>query len=377
GKKAYMMVLRKYKGKASNLTIPAYAVVDGHEYHVIMYGSVFGSNNTLKSVDLSKMGTAGHTNDGGYLKALFVNCSKLERADISNLHITNASGMFSGCRNLQFIYSEGIATSNACNASAMFNGCSSLKSIDVSSFNNASFSEMTGMFGGCMSLTSIDISTWNIYEDADMSSMFEDCVSLKTAVLNSTSDNGKSNTSYMFKNCTKLEKVIIKQRFRMSGCQYMFSGCLSLRSIDLTGLILCYGSCSDFFNGCEKLVEIMTPKEKAEYNASRIELPHPFWYPDEWVPPSGSPQNYYYLNGCPLGVTIKRKETVIVGKKGDVTGDGDVGMGDVVKVARAVNGSLTLTDEEIELADVTGDREVGMGDVVKIARFVSGSIDSL
>ncbi len=63
--------------------------------------------------------------------------------------------------------------------------------------------------------------------------------------------------------------------------------------------------------------------------------------------------------------------------KGDLTGDGEVAMGDVVKVARAVGGYITLTPEEVAAADVTGDGEVAMGDVVKIARYVGGYIDSL
>lgn len=64
-------------------------------------------------------------------------------------------------------------------------------------------------------------------------------------------------------------------------------------------------------------------------------------------------------------------------KKGDVTGDGEVAMGDVVKVARAVAGGVTLNEDEKEAADVTGDKEVAMGDVVKLARYVAGSITSL
>ncbi len=63
--------------------------------------------------------------------------------------------------------------------------------------------------------------------------------------------------------------------------------------------------------------------------------------------------------------------------KGDVTGDGVVAIGDVVKVARAVAGTAELTEEEKEAADVTGDNTVAIGDVVKIARFVEGSITRL
>ena len=65
------------------------------------------------------------------------------------------------------------------------------------------------------------------------------------------------------------------------------------------------------------------------------------------------------------------------GTMGDLTGDGKVAMGDVVKLARAVAGNITLTDAEKKLADVTGDGKVAMGDVVKIARFVAGDLKNL
>lgn len=64
-------------------------------------------------------------------------------------------------------------------------------------------------------------------------------------------------------------------------------------------------------------------------------------------------------------------------KKGDVTGDGVVAMGDVVKVARAVAGNIILTEDEKKAADVTGDNVIAMGDVVKIARYVAGSVKEL
>ena len=65
------------------------------------------------------------------------------------------------------------------------------------------------------------------------------------------------------------------------------------------------------------------------------------------------------------------------GIRGDATGDGVVAINDVVKVARAVGGSLTLTESEKTLADVTGDGVIAINDVVKLARYVAGSIATL
>ncbi|MBQ9867752.1 MAG: Ig-like domain-containing protein [Lachnospiraceae bacterium] len=88
--------------------------------------------------------------------------------------------------------------------------------------------------------------------------------------------------------------------------------------------------------------------------------------------------NFTDHNGVEVPVSFAAGNVTVSDKvKGDLTGDGSVAMGDVVKLARAVAGYITLTEEEIALADVTGDGAVAMGDVVKIARYVAGYIDSL
>lgn len=86
-------------------------------------------------------------------------------------------------------------------------------------------------------------------------------------------------------------------------------------------------------------------------------------------------------NGVTLNVTLKSSNVLVKSglsrKKGDLTGDGDIAMGDVVMLARAVAGKITLTDEQKIAADVTGDGDFAMGDVVKLARYVAGDIKEL
>ena len=52
-------------------------------------------------------------------------------------------------------------------------------------------------------------------------------------------------------------------------------------------------------------------------------------------------------------------------------------MGDVLRLARAVAEYTTLTPQEKALGDVTGDGEITISDVVKLARYVAGYITSL
>lgn len=69
--------------------------------------------------------------------------------------------------------------------------------------------------------------------------------------------------------------------------------------------------------------------------------------------------------------------TIRFGVRGDVTGDGDVTIADVVKVNRHVSGKSNLIDEEKLAADVTGDGDVTIADVVKLNRFVAGKDKTL
>lgn len=62
---------------------------------------------------------------------------------------------------------------------------------------------------------------------------------------------------------------------------------------------------------------------------------------------------------------------------GDVTGDGEVTIADVVKINRYVVGRINLTASELVAADVTGDGEVTIADVVRVNRYVIGKISTL
>ncbi len=52
-------------------------------------------------------------------------------------------------------------------------------------------------------------------------------------------------------------------------------------------------------------------------------------------------------------------------------------MNDVMKLARAVNGSVVLTDDEKVLYDIDRDGDISMRDVMKLSRYVSGTVDEL
>ena len=64
-----------------------------------------------------------------------------------------------------------------------------------------------------------------------------------------------------------------------------------------------------------------------------------------------------------------------LGLIGDVTGDGNVNMGDISRIYAHVKGSVLLTDSAVlATADVTGDGNINMGDVSRLAAHVSGRV---
>ena len=69
--------------------------------------------------------------------------------------------------------------------------------------------------------------------------------------------------------------------------------------------------------------------------------------------------------------------TILKTVPGDVNGDGDVTIADVVKINRHVLGRIQFTTAELLAADVNGDGDVTIADVVKVNRFVLGKITTL
>lgn len=66
----------------------------------------------------------------------------------------------------------------------------------------------------------------------------------------------------------------------------------------------------------------------------------------------------------------------VPGGYGDLSGDGEVSVGDVILLLRSIAHSVTLTPEQIAAADVNGDGAVNVVDAVLIMRFCVGLIDS-
>ncbi|MBQ9196746.1 MAG: BspA family leucine-rich repeat surface protein [Clostridia bacterium] len=176
---------------------------------------MFNNCSGLTSLNVTGWDTSSVTN----MNSTFQNCAAL--ASITGLDtwdtgsVTQMEGMFVNCSSLTSISS--IANWNVSSVkymSAMFSDCSSLLSADLHNWNTGSLNTMTSMFNGCSSLQSVNLSGWDTSKVTKFGSLFKNCASLSNANLHGWSLASSANAS--------------------DGVSYMFDGCASLKTLDLS-----------------------------------------------------------------------------------------------------------------------------------------------
>ena len=81
-----------------------------------------------------------------------------------------------------------------------------------------------------------------------------------------------------------------------------------------------------------------------------------------------------YVNGVCIRCDEEDPAGSGMGLIGDITGDGNVNMGDVAKLYAHIKGTSVLTDKnDIKCCDITGDGNVNMGDVAKLYAHIKGT----
>ena len=85
------------------------------------------------------------------------------------------------------------------------------------------------------------------------------------------------------------------------------------------------------------------------------------------------------IDGTIWDITTVPKQilTTAVLVKGDVSGDGQTSLSDLITILRYTSGKETLTSEQLKAADVTGDGKVTLTDLIKILQFVNHKIPQL
>ena len=225
-----------YLGTASDVIVPAQAVINGVTYITELGKMAFYSDTYIVNLSFE---------EGVILPAdctnLFGNCKKLSTLDISSLdmsRVTNMSQMFQSCTALTNINLGDPDTSSVTDMSRMFNACTRLTSLNVDELDTENVVDMSFMFGQCDSLTSLDVSKLNTGNVVNMSHMFSNCSSLTTIDISMLDTGNVTDMSYMFERCSALKQpnINVIDLSSAANMSHLFSQCSALETIDLSGL---------------------------------------------------------------------------------------------------------------------------------------------
>lgn len=115
------------------------------------------------------------------LSGLFRDCYKLKSVDLSHIDTSNTQyiyGMFYNCQNLEDVDVSNLIISSKCNSlNGMFRDCRKLKKIDISNWDTSGITDMSGMFSGCWELEEI-VGVIDLSSNPSMMFTFDDCPKL-------------------------------------------------------------------------------------------------------------------------------------------------------------------------------------------------------
>lgn len=247
--------------------------------------SMFYKCASLEKVNLHGFDTKNVTT----MMNMFYGCSAIKQLDLSSFDtskVKKMTGMFSGCENISELNlsnfsTESIDVENGRSLENMFEGCKKLTSLDISGFTTLPY-DMSGFFAGLENLTTVDFHNWDTSTVHIMDSLFLNCKKVESIDLSSFDLSNVSSVSNMFWRCENLENLNIS----------------SLEIKENTDVTQFYNV--GFFEGCNKLSKIVTPKTCAQ----EIELPiHSKWLdsknnvfkflPNESVSLLGKPHIYH------------------------------------------------------------------------------------
>lgn len=173
------------------------------------------------------------------LKKMFYNCAKFPVGDLSSFdlaNITDISYMFYGCSAITDINLNSNFTTKLTNVAYLARG-TGIKTLDVTPIFNIDRTRewsLAGICADCTSLTDVIFPT-ETYKLKSISSMFKGCTSLENIDLRNADTIGI--VSYAFQNCSSLKNIIFPSKevtLSDNSLYFMFSGCASLPSIDLS-----------------------------------------------------------------------------------------------------------------------------------------------
>ena len=143
--------------------------------------------------------------------------------------------------------------------------------------------------------------------------------------------------------------------FDMAGRTTWRKHTLDANEVDGSYRFLLYSSSNTLIEGTSGAIIKMTVTASQEVNGQKIVMDNTLLVsPDE---KETKPASYKYVIGTFA--------------KGDVNGDGDIGIGDIITITNVMASNETDADV-VRRADVNGDGEVGIGDIISITNIMAG-----
>ena len=287
------------------------------------------------------------SNPLGYAHQLYVNGVEVKDLAIPNSVTSIGDSTFSECSSLTSVT---IGTSVTSIGERAFDGCSGLTSITIP--NSVTFIGNLA-FDRCFGLTSVTIGT-------SLTSIgkyvFAVCRSLTSVTLgNSVTSIGEG----AFANCSSLLYVTIPNSVTSIG-DGAFWKCSGLISVTIGSGVQTINSWA--FAYCQVLEDVYCHAENVPSTIANAFTDSNIENATLHVPAT-SIEAYKSTDPWSGFKTI-----VAISSKGDVNGDGQVGIGDLIAVSNFMGGEGSVTFEQ---ADVNGDGEVGIGDIISITNIMA------
>lgn len=198
---------------------------DGKRLHIAANGTVFALWDSMllfeNYTNLQEINFNGAFDAKNIVSAdrMFMNCSSLEKIDLSGLHfsaVTTTWRMFENCSKLSEVDLSGFSGAYCIeDTDSMFSHCSSLKTIDMRPLHTSMVTKMSAMFEECSFIEELDLSGFNTEKVTNMDRMFSGCTSCKKFDISGFSDASLESAEGMF-DLTTGEIICDTAKFNLS-----------------------------------------------------------------------------------------------------------------------------------------------------------------
>lgn len=184
------------------------------------------------------------------------------KEDFRNLQPTSLAFWFTGCANMQSIDLTNLDASKSTTMEKMFMGCASLTEIEgLEQFDTSSSTYFGGMFRDCTSLTSLDIAHFNASKVEVLCFMFNGCSSLET--IDMSGEGWKTSSLHLmvhvWEGCSSLRSLDLSQldTSNVTSMTCDFRDCTSLEYLNLSSFMTLNANIRNLFDGCTGLSTVV------------------------------------------------------------------------------------------------------------------------